>query len=145
MKQTRKPLTNQVPKDEIETRKKGIPKEFIRKIKRLGMKIEDAEVLFKSKINWSAVYTENKIYCVEPGCNYFSKIDSDELTNHMIDVHEYGDYPCDYDHCDYVASSKVIFEFSRQTYFYGHLSYFIWAIKYSENFEISWANAHKAI
>jgi len=61
LKQTRKPLTNQVPKDEIETRKKGIPKEFIRKIKRLGMKIEDAEVLFKSKINWSAVYTENKI------------------------------------------------------------------------------------
>ena len=95
---------------EVEKRKKDIPEAFIRKIKRLGMKVEDAEVLFKSKIDWSAVYTENKIYCVEPGCNYFTKIDGDELTNHMIDVHEYGDYPCDYDHCDYVASSKVIFE-----------------------------------
>ena len=23
-------------------------------------------------------------------------------------VHKYGDYPCDYDHCDYVATSSVI-------------------------------------
>ena len=107
MKQSKKPLTKQGPEKEVEKRKKDIPKEFIRKIKRLGMNVEDAEVLFKSKINWSAVYTENKIYCVEPGCNYFTKIDTDELTNHMINVHEYGDYPCNYEHCDYVASSKV--------------------------------------
>ena len=95
------------PKTETEKRKKDISKEFIKKIKNLGMKIEDAEVLFKSKIDWCAVYSENKIYCVEPGCDYFTMIDNGELTNHMIDVHKYGDYPCSNDHCDYIATSKV--------------------------------------
>ena len=106
-----KPLverTNQGSKKEIEKRKKDIPKEFIKKIQNLGMKIEDAEVLFSSKIDWTAVYSDNKIYCVEPECNYFTKIDTDELTKHMKSVHKYGDYPCDYDHCDYVATSSVI-------------------------------------
>jgi len=54
------------------------------------MKVEDAEILFKSKINWCAVYSENKIYCVEPGCNYFTTIDNEELKHHMKDVHGYG-------------------------------------------------------
>ena len=79
----------------------------IKKIKNLGMKVEDAEVLFKSKIDWCAVYSDNKIYCVEPGCDYVTKIDKGELTNHMINVHNYVDHPCGYDHCDYVAYSKV--------------------------------------
>ena len=92
---------------EVEKRKKDIPEAFIRKIKRLGMKVEDAEVLFKSKIDWCAVYSDNKIYCVEPGCDYVTKIDKGELTNHMINVHNYVDHTCGYDHCDYVAYSKV--------------------------------------
>lgn len=71
------------------------------------MNVEDAEILYESKIDWSAVYSDNKIYCAEPGCDYFTNIDSEELTNHGINVHKYGDYPCDHDHCDYVAHSKV--------------------------------------
>ena len=85
----RKPLiekTNYGAKKESEKRKKSIPKDFITKIKNLGMKVEDAELLFKSKINWCAVYSENKIYCVEPGCNYFTTIDNEELKNHMIQL-----------------------------------------------------------
>ena len=97
----------QNPKKETEKRKTDIPKEFIKKIKNLGMKVEDAEILFKSKIDWCAVYSDNKIYCVEPRCNYFTTIGNDELTNHMINVHRYEDSPCNYDHCDYVAASKV--------------------------------------
>jgi len=97
----------QGPKKETEKRKTDIPEEFIKKIKNLGMKVEDAEILFKSKIDWTAVYSENKIYCVEPGCSYFTKIDNHELTNHMINVHKWGAYPCKYDNCNYVASSKV--------------------------------------
>ena len=81
------------------------------------MKVEDAAILYKSKIDWTAVYSDNKIYCVEPGCNYFARIDSDELSNHMIDVHQYGYHPCDYDHCNYVAASKVInFLFERSIF-----------------------------
>ena len=70
------------------------------------MKVEDSEILFKSKIDWTAVYSQNKIYCVEPGCDYFTKIDNCELTNHMLRVHKYGDYPCEVEHCDYVAVSQ---------------------------------------
>ena len=98
----------QGPKKETEKRKRSdIPKEFIKKIENLGMKVENAELLFKSKIDWCAVYSDNKIYCVEPGCDYFTMIDNGELTNHMIKVHKYEDYPCTNDHCDYVATSKV--------------------------------------
>ena len=107
----KKPLiekTKKLPK-QTEKRRIGVPKEFIRKIKDLGMKVEDAEVLFKSKIDWCAVYSDNKIYCVEQTCNFFTEIDNEELTNHMISVHKYGEYPCNYDHCDYVATSKVSF------------------------------------
>ena len=99
--------TNHGSKKETEQRKKDIPKDFIKKIKDLGMKVEDAAILYKSKIDWCAVYSENKIYCVEPGCSYFTKIDNQELTNHMINVHKWGAYPCQYDNCNYVASSKV--------------------------------------
>ena len=110
LKESRKVLTEKTKpgtRKETTKRKTDIPKDFIKKIKNLGMKVEDAEVLFKSKIDWTAIYSENKIYCVEPGCNYFTRIDNGELTSHMIDMHKYGDYPCDYDHCDYVAASKV--------------------------------------
>ena len=100
--------TNPGSKKETEQRTKDIPKDFIKKIKHLGMRVEDAQVLFKSKIDWCAVYSENKIYCVEPGCDYFTTIENEELMNHMMDVHKYGDYPCEYGHCDYVAYSKVI-------------------------------------
>ena len=84
-----------------------IPKEFIKKIEKLGMKKEDAVVLYKSKIDWTAVYSENKIYCIEPKCKFSSHIDSDDLRNHMITVHKYGEYPCLDTDCDYVAFSKV--------------------------------------
>ena len=94
-------------KGDTDKRKIDIPKEFIKKIKKLGMKVEDAEILYKSKIDWSVIYSENKIYCAELGCVFFTKIDSEELTNHMINVHHYGDYPCDDDHCGYVAHSEV--------------------------------------
>jgi len=105
----RKPFTNKTNpsiKKENESRKTNVPKDFIKKIKRLGMNVEDAEILFKSKIDWAAIYSENKVYCVEMGCDYFTQIDNEELSNHMITVHKYGEYPCKDKHCDYVAVSE---------------------------------------
>ena len=84
-----------------------IPKEFIKTIEELGMRKKDAVMLYKSKIDWVAVYSENKIYCIEPKCKYFTEIDNEDLRNHMIKVHKYGEYPCPYTDCDYVAFSKV--------------------------------------
>ena len=111
-KEKRRPFTENTlrgSKKETENRKIDIPKDFIKKIKNLGMKVEDAEVLFKSKIDWCAVYSENKIHCAEPFCDFSTTIDNVELANHMINEHKYGEYPCNYDHCDYVAVSKVKF------------------------------------
>ena len=71
------------------------------------MKVEDAEVLYTSKIEWSAVYSENTIYCTEPGCDFNTKIDNGILTEHMIERHNYGEYPCGHAHCNFVAYSKV--------------------------------------
>ena len=98
---------NKSPREETEKQNKDIPRKFIKKIKNLGMKVEDAEILYRSKIDWTAVYSENKIYCVEPGCDFVTNIGSVKLTNHMVDVHKYGEYRCDHEHCDYVAASKV--------------------------------------
>lgn len=83
-----------------------IPIEFITKIEELGMRKKDAEILYKSQIDWVAVYIENKIYCIEPRCEYFTHIDNEDLRSHMINVHKYGQYPCLYTDCDYVAFSN---------------------------------------
>ena len=88
-------------------KKEDVPKQFIKQIQRLGMKVEDAELLYRTKINWTAVYSENKLYCTEHGCEFFTKIDGDELKNHMIADHNYGEYPCPYQDCNYVGVSKV--------------------------------------
>jgi len=94
------------PKNERE-KKIIVPEKFITKIKKLGMRVEDAEILYKSKIDWAAFYSDNKIYCPELTCDYFTKIDNGELTNHLITVHKYGEYKCDDPHCEYVAYSKT--------------------------------------
>ena len=107
--------TGHLSKKEKLEKKIEIPKEFIKKIEKLGMRKEDADVLYRSKIDWTAVYSENKIYCIEPKCNFSSQIDSEELRNHMITIHKYGKYPCLDSDCDYVAFSKVRF-LSHNTY-----------------------------
>ena len=94
--------------------KKDIPKEFMKKIKKLGMKEEDAEVLYNTKIDWTAVYSENKIHCIEYGCDYYTKIDADDLKNHMITQHKYGEYPCEHPHCGFIAYSKVLLTVTKR-------------------------------
>ena len=96
------------PKIETECKKrKVVPKKFIKKIKELGMRVEDADVLYESKIDWTAVYSNNKIYCIEIGCDFYTKIDNEELTNHTIACHDYGEYPCNQPHCNFVGFSTV--------------------------------------
>ena len=94
-------------RNEKEREKIEIPKKFIKKIKRLGMREIDAEILYKSKIDWTACYSDNKIYCPELSCDYSTKIENGDLTNHLISVHKYGEYKCDDPHCEYVAYSKT--------------------------------------
>ena len=88
-------------------KKKEIPKEFIKKILKLGLRVEDAAILYETKIDWTAVYSNNKIHCAEMGCDFHTNIDHDVLTNHMIDRHNYGEFPCTHSHCNFVGYSKV--------------------------------------
>ena len=87
--------------------KQEVPKEFIQKIKELGMKEEDAGILYQTKIDWTAVYSENKIFCTETRCDFYTKIDNEELTKHMINKHKYGEYPCLHPNCSFIGYSKV--------------------------------------
>ena len=88
-----------------------IPKSFIKKIKSLGLKEEDAEILYETKIDWSIVYSDNKIYCTEGGeqkCDFVAEIRGhEELRNHLREAHQWGDWPCSDKNCGYVAHSKV--------------------------------------
>ena len=90
-------------------KKPVIPNDFIKTIKTLGLKEEDAEILFQTKINWTEVYSTNKIFCTEINCDYFTDLDED-LFSHTRKVHNWGDYPCSVDHCSYVGYSKVRFQ-----------------------------------
>ena len=93
--------------------KTNVPKSFIAKIKSLGLKEEDAEVLYETKIDWTAVYSDNKIYCTEGGeqkCDFVAEMKTDnvDLSNHLRTVHNWGDWPCTDSNCGYIAHSKVL-------------------------------------
>jgi len=102
--QNKKKLNEPIDKKE---KKIDIPKDFIQQIKKLGMREDDAELLYKTQIDWAAVYNEDKIYCPEVTCDYFTKIDNEQLTDHLISVHKWGEYPCQSQQCNFIAVSKV--------------------------------------
>merc|ERR1712131_149491 len=82
----------QTKKNSSEPKKENkidIPKDFIKKIKKLGMNVDDAEVLYKTKIDWTAVYSTNKIYCTEQTCDYHTELTlgDQKLNEHLISVH----------------------------------------------------------
>ena len=99
--------TKKNPSEPKKENKIDIPKDFIKKIKKLGMNVDDAEVLYKTKIDWTAVYSTNKIYCTEQTCDYHTELGDQKLNEHLISVHGYGEYPCQYSLCRFIGVSKV--------------------------------------
>ena len=87
-------------------KKIDIPKGFIKKIKKLGMNVDDAEILYKTQVDWTAVYSNNKIYCTEPGCDYCTEIDNGNLKMHLMSAHNYGDFPCPDPQCNFIGVSQ---------------------------------------
>ena len=73
------------------------------------MKEEDADILFATKIDWAAVYTDNKIYCTEAGCDYVTELTrkNEDLKIHLRIVYEWGDWPCLDQNCEFIGHSKV--------------------------------------
>ena len=78
------------------------------------MREEDALILYKTKIDWTAVYSNNTLYCTEKTCKFFTTIDNGVLTEHMIQVHKYGEYKCEDPHCDFVAFSQKCLNIHRK-------------------------------
>ena len=83
-----------------------IPKKFIRKIQKLGLKEENAATLYETKIDWEAVYADNKLYCAETGCSFVTEIDNSTMEMHSKEVHGFKDYPCEKSYCNYIGYSK---------------------------------------
>ena len=48
------------------------------------MREEDAQIFFHTKIDWTAVYSNNKLYCAEHRCDFSTTIDNEDLANHLI-------------------------------------------------------------
>ena len=94
------------PKNREVEKKTEIPKKFIRKIKKLGLRPEDAAVLYETKIDWETVYADNKIYCAETGCDFVTEIDNPALQEHTKKIHGYKDQPCEAKDCNYIGFSK---------------------------------------
>ena len=95
--------------EEKKTTGKPLPKTFLETIKKLGLREQDAETLYSTKINWTAVFSDNKIFCPERGCDFSTEISKDnaELQAHMENVHQWGDFPCTAKNCFYICYSKV--------------------------------------
>ena len=80
--------------------------DFIRKIKELGFKEKDAEILFETKLDWDSITLNSDIHCVERACKFSTKMGDSCLTRHCVDEHQWGQYECNYDNCSYIAYSK---------------------------------------
>ena len=88
------------------SRKSDVPKEFLAKIEKLGFKKEHAGVLYDTKLDWTAMNSDSKIYCTQHGCDHDTVISEDCLRDHCINVHDWGEYPCDAIGCNYIGFSR---------------------------------------
>ena len=86
-------------------RSSTVPQDFIDMMKKFGFKEESANVLYETKADWTALQSENKIYCTVRGCKFTSEIYDDCLTEHCAKSHQWGEYPCDAEYCQYVGYS----------------------------------------
>ena len=90
-----------------EEKKVKIPSEFIEHILTLGFNKNDAKRLYDQKDDWLGVYTGGQLFCTKYGCQFYTKVNSDELFEHCRNEHNWKDYPCDHINCNYVAYSSL--------------------------------------
>merc|ERR1711935_1131095 len=87
--------------------KKKIPKKFITHIVELGFNAEDAARLYESKEDWLGMSSGGQVLCAQRGCKFSTPLSSDALFEHCRTVHEWRDYPCPQDNCEFIAYSKT--------------------------------------
>ena len=91
-------------------RKKPIPNDFIAHIVKLGFDAKDANRLYESKDDWLGMSSGGKGLCPAVGCDFSVPLSSDALFEHCRTVHNWRDYPCIHDNCEFVAYSETSFK-----------------------------------
>ena len=67
-----------------------VPKKFMKKIRKLGLREEDADILYKSKIDWTSVYLGRVSICAFRGCVFPMVICSEfRMGQHRVNDHPY--------------------------------------------------------
>ena len=84
-----------------------VPSKFIKHILSLGFEESDAPRLYEQKDDWMGVSSGGKLLCAQRGCNFHTKLSSDELFKHCRIEHHWRDYPCLEDNCQFVAYSST--------------------------------------
>ena len=52
------------------------------------------------------------------GCKYSTKMAVDCLTNHCIDEHQWGEFPCTFENCLFESYSQRCFKLHQLSHFY---------------------------
>ena len=90
-----------------EKKKVKIPAEFINHIVSLGFNKEEAERLYDQKEYWLGINSGGKVLCTHRGCKFSTKVASDELFTHCRIEHQWGEYPCKEENCNYIGYSET--------------------------------------
>ena len=88
-----------------------IPSSFIKHIKGLGFKEDNAGLLYDNKDQWIGMKSDGIIYCTEAACKHETIIDQNCLRQHCFDKHKWGSYPCSKANCKFISYSKVFIVF----------------------------------
>ena len=106
----KKPRKEQKRAGNKEETKKVISSKFISHIVNLGFDEKDAAKLYETKEDWLGMSSGGRVLCIEQGCKFSTPMSSDCMFQHCRTVHNWRDYPCTHDNCNYVAFSKRSFK-----------------------------------
>ncbi|CAG5104761.1 Oidioi.mRNA.OKI2018_I69.chr1.g1515.t1.cds [Oikopleura dioica] len=93
---------------DVKEKKVEVPKEFKKLAKAVGLPKDHLEFFYeyRESFHWE-VKKDNSIYCTGKcgNCKFSSKVKKNCLVEHMISVHNHGDFKCKEQNCKYVGFS----------------------------------------
>ena len=75
-------------------------------MKTLAIPDEDMNKMAELKINWNSIEKHPTIVCADRNCNYSTKLFTECLVSHCVDVHKYSKHLCPKNNCEFEAYSK---------------------------------------
>ncbi|CAG5104764.1 Oidioi.mRNA.OKI2018_I69.chr1.g1518.t1.cds [Oikopleura dioica] len=87
-----------------------IPKEFKKLAKAVGLPKSHLDFFYKHRdsFHWE-MKKDNNIYCTgkRGNCKFKTKVKKNCLFDHMISVHNHGEFKCKQENCEYVGYSQT--------------------------------------